>query len=152
MLAVVAVVPALLVCIASVYYYVSFARMIEARLHGERDRVLPRVFARPLELRRGQSLTEPQLIDRLNDIGYTQRSRADRPGEFSIDANSVSVMPRQAGPKAQVVRIVFPKPPPPPKPSGGGRALPEDRTASSDWNSERPPPIESHWTPRCCRR
>ena len=32
--------------------------MIDARLHGERERVLPRVFARPLELRRGQALSE----------------------------------------------------------------------------------------------
>ena len=30
------------------YYYVQFSRIIEARLHGERDRVIPRVFARPL--------------------------------------------------------------------------------------------------------
>jgi penicillin-binding protein 1B len=109
----------LAVCIASVYYYVSFARMIDTRLHGERDRVLPRVFARPLELRRGQSLTEPQLVDRLNDIGYTQRPRAEKPGEFAIDGRNVNVMPRQGGPKAQIVRIVFPTPPPPPKPSGG---------------------------------
>jgi penicillin-binding protein 1B len=122
-LAVMAVVPMLLVSIASVYYYVSFARMIDTRLHGERDRVLPRVFARPLELRRGQSLTEPQLVDRLNDIGYTQRPRAERPGEFAIDGRNVSVMPRQGGPKTQIVRVVFPQPPPPPKPSGG-RARP----------------------------
>jgi penicillin-binding protein 1B len=122
-LAVMAVVPMLVVCIASAYYYVSFARMIETRLHGERDRVLPRVFARPLELRRGQSLTEPQLVDRLNDIGYTQRLRAEKPGEFAIDGRNVSVMPRQGGPKAQIVRIVFPAPPPPSKPSGG-RARP----------------------------
>ena len=32
------------------YYYVQFSRIIEARLHGERDRVIPRVFARPLTL------------------------------------------------------------------------------------------------------
>src|SRR5437868_7015874 len=64
------------------YYYVSFARLIDLRLHGERDTVLPRMFARPLELRRGQSLTDRQLIDRLNDIGYAQRPKVERPGEF----------------------------------------------------------------------
>src|SRR5437870_1949050 len=61
------------------YYYVSFVRLIDGRLHGERDTVLPRVFARPLELRRGQSLTERQLIDRLNDLGYAQRSKLEHP-------------------------------------------------------------------------
>src|SRR6185503_13556083 len=55
------------------YYYNRFARLIDTRLHGERQTVLPRVFARPLELRRGQSLTDRQLIDRLNDLGYAQR-------------------------------------------------------------------------------
>jgi hypothetical protein len=48
LLAVAIAVPAGLLCVATVYYYVGFARLIDARLHGERDRVLPRVFARPL--------------------------------------------------------------------------------------------------------
>ena len=39
-----------IVCMAAGYYAVTFSRMIDARLHGERDRVIPRVFARPLEL------------------------------------------------------------------------------------------------------
>ena len=42
--------------------------------------MLPRVFARPLELRRGQSLTDRQLIDRLNDLGYAQRANAREAG------------------------------------------------------------------------
>ena len=76
--ALVLAVPLVVLCFAAGYYYVTFARLIDARLHGERDRVLPRVFARPLELRRGQSLTERQLVDRLNDLGYAQRARADK--------------------------------------------------------------------------
>jgi hypothetical protein len=43
-------------CALTGYYYVTFSRMIDARLHGERDRVLPRVFARPLEIRRGDNV------------------------------------------------------------------------------------------------
>ena len=39
------------------FYYVQFSRIIEARLHGERDRVIPKVFARPLTLRTGQGLS-----------------------------------------------------------------------------------------------
>jgi penicillin-binding protein 1B len=93
------------------YYYVSFARLIDARLHGERDRVLPRVFARPLELRRGQSLTEAQLVDRLNDIGYTQRSRADKAGEFVVGGGTVTIMPRAADLQGQRVRVGFQRPP-----------------------------------------
>ena len=67
-------VPFVVLCGVLGYYYVSFARIIDARLHGERDTVFPRVLARPLEIRRGQSLTDRQLIDRLNDLGYAQRA------------------------------------------------------------------------------
>ena len=75
--------PAAAMCVASVYYYVSFSRLIDQRLHGERDRVLPRIFARPLEIRRGQSMSNRQLIDRLNELGYAQRARAEKPGPTS---------------------------------------------------------------------
>ena len=50
--------------------------------------MFPRVFARPLELRRGQSMTERQLVDRLNELGYAQRGKGGKPGECSDDANS----------------------------------------------------------------
>jgi hypothetical protein len=75
-------IPAVLLCFAAGYYYVRFAHLIDARLAGERDTVLPRVFARPLELRRGQSLTDRQLVDRLNDLGYAQRAVPEKLGEF----------------------------------------------------------------------
>ena len=67
-------------CSSPRYYYVRFAHLIDARLHGERDTVFPRVLARPLELRRGQSLTDRQLIDRLNDLGYAQRDQGREAG------------------------------------------------------------------------
>jgi penicillin-binding protein 1B len=114
-LALVLAIPAVCVAIAGAYYYVSFARVIDARLHGERDRVLPRVFARPFELRRGQSLTERQLVDRLNDLGYSQRGHAERPGEFAVAAGYVAIMPRVPELKGRTVRVVFQRPPPPVK-------------------------------------
>ncbi len=94
--ALVAIIPAAALCFAASYYYVSFARLIDQRLQGERQRVLPRVFARPLELRRGQSLTDRQLVDRLNDLGYAQRASADKPGEFVVESGVVSIRPRPA--------------------------------------------------------
>ena len=83
-------VPTVILCFAATYYAVSFGRLIDARLHGERDTTLPRVFARPLELRRGQSLTDRQLIDRLNDLGYAHREHVERPGEFAVGAGAVA--------------------------------------------------------------
>src|SRR5689334_12287018 len=59
-----------------IYLYVSYSRVIDARLHGERERSLPRVYARPLQVRRGETLTEQELVARLNDVGYAQRPTA----------------------------------------------------------------------------
>ena len=87
-----------------------FSRQIEERLHGERERVLPRVFARPLELRRGQSLGAAQVVDRLNDLGYAQRGRIEKAGEFAVGAGAVAVIPRVGNRPGQMVRIVFEQP------------------------------------------
>ncbi len=125
-MAVAIAIPSVVLCVAAGYYYVTFARLIDARLHGERDRVLPRVYARPLELRRGQSMTNRQLIDRLNDLGYAQRATVEKPGEFAIADGAVSIRPRSTELKGQIVHVLFQKPAPavrtaarraPPKPA-----------------------------------
>jgi penicillin-binding protein 1B len=113
-------------CVATTYYYVGFSRLIDQRLHGERDRVLPRVFARPLEIRRGQSMSNRQLIDRLNELGYAQRSAVEKPGEFTDTGAVVSIMPRGPEAKGGVVRIGF-----------------EQRPASTR-NPKRPPRVSDH--------
>ena len=114
-------IPVVVLCGALGYYYVSFARLLDARLHGERNTVFPRIFARPLELHPGQSLTEVELVDRLNDLGYAERAKPDKPGEFARATNAVSILPRGAEFKGQPVRVVFPKAP---LPSKAKRATP----------------------------
>ena len=76
------------------YNYARFSSLIDARLHGQRERVLPRVYGRPMELRRGQALSERQLVDRLNDLGYAERPRPEKPGEFTVADNTVTLRPR----------------------------------------------------------
>jgi len=107
-----AAIPIVLLFFTLGYYYVSFGRLLDARLHGERDTVFPRVLARPLEIRRGQSLTDRQLIDRLNDLGYAQRASIEKAGEFALGKGSVSIQPRGSELKGQVVRVIFQKPVP----------------------------------------
>ena len=110
---------------AAVYYYVSFARIIDTQLHGEREKVLPRVLARPLELHRGQSLTERQLIDRLNDLGYAQRAKAEKAGEFAVINGGIAIMPRVPELRGQIVSVEFVKPAPAVPPKGpAARAKP----------------------------
>src|SRR5215467_16399945 len=86
------------------YYYVSFSRLIDESLHGERDKTFPQVFARPLEIYRGQSLTNQQLVDRLNDLGYSQRPKPEKSGEFSVSGGTVSIVPRPPEFKPKALR------------------------------------------------
>jgi len=97
------------------YLYVSYGRIIDARLHGERDRAVPRVFARPLTLQTGQSLTQSELIARLNDVGYAQRARVERAGDFAIDRSNIVLLSRGGDQTGKIVTVSFPEPPPPPK-------------------------------------
>lgn len=121
------------VCLSAVlgYYYVWFARQIDARLHGERDRVLPRVFARPFELRKGLALTDRHLIDRLNDLGYAQRARVEQPGEFAIGRGGVVVLiPRNGEAAGRTLRVIFHVPAP--RARRPGAPLPPPAPAGSD--------------------
>src|SRR5207237_467488 len=89
------------------YFYITFSRMIDARMHGEFQRADPRIFARPFALRRGQRITQQQTIDRLNELGYAQRARAQMPGEFAIGRDALAVVPRAGDRRGQTVRLVY---------------------------------------------
>jgi penicillin-binding protein 1B len=117
-----------IVCLATGYYYTSLSRMIDARLHGERDRVLPRVFARPLEIRRGEGLSEKELIDRLNDLGYAQRTQVQNAGEFAVIGGQVTMIPHTGTEAGKIVTVGFQRPIPPRR---AGRPLPAAATLST---------------------
>ncbi|MGH9410565.1 MAG: hypothetical protein ACRD1V_14045, partial [Vicinamibacterales bacterium] len=93
------------------YYYVVFSRMIDARLSGELQRADPRIFARPFSVQRGERLSLAQMIDRLNELGYTERAPAEHPGEFAIGRNALAVIPRGGDHAGRTVRFVFSPPP-----------------------------------------
>ncbi len=99
--------PLLVLCGVLGYYYVSFSRMIDARMHGQMQRVDPRVFARPFELHRGQALTPRQLVDRLNDLGYSNRPHANTGGEFTVGQDALLIVPRDGTLAGRQVRIAF---------------------------------------------
>jgi penicillin-binding protein 1B len=102
------------------YFYFSYADQIEQRLHGERERTLPRVYGRAVELRRGQMLSVEDLVSRLNDLGYAQRQQIDGAGQFTIARTSVTISPREGPLVDRSVRLVFPTP----RPVKSGRGAP----------------------------
>ena len=129
-------VPFLIGALAVSYYYIQFSRMIDARMHGEFQRTEPRIFARPLTIRRGQRITLAQTIDRLNDLGYAQRASVAQPGEFAIGRDALAMIPRSGDQQGKTVRLVYapvtvrppPRPGQPPRPDAldgrtGGGAL-----------------------------
>ncbi len=95
------------------YYYVRFSRIVDVRLHGEQARVFPHVYARPMEIRRGQAVTQAQLVDRLNDLGYAERPQAAQAGEFGVAREVVTIIPRGGSAEGHAVRAVFHVPPRP---------------------------------------
>ena len=112
-------VPLLIFAAGVAYYYVVFSRMIDARMHGEFQRTDPRIFARPLTVRRGQRVTQQQMVDRLNDLGYAQRSPVEQPGQFAIGRDALAVIPRSGDRPGQTIRFIFA----PTTPKGGGGGL-----------------------------
>ena len=112
-------VPFVLGCLIVTYFYISFSRIIDARMHGEFQRTDPRIFARPLSIRRGHRVTLPQMVDRLNDLGYAQRSPVEQPGQFAIGRDALAVIPRAGDRAGQTIRFVFS----PTTPKGGGGGL-----------------------------
>jgi penicillin-binding protein 1B len=104
------VIPSLVFFAVVIYFYIGFSRLIDARMHGEFQRTDPRIFARPLAIRRSQRVTEPQMIDRLNDMGYAQRTAAEHPGEFAIGRDALVVIPRGGDRIGETLRFTFAPP------------------------------------------
>ena len=102
--------PLLLIVSVLGYYYVTLSRVIEARLHGEVERSWPRIYARPLELRTGLSLTDQGLLDRLNDLGYAGRPQITEPGQFAVGRNAVELSIRGGKQDGVVVKVIFGSP------------------------------------------
>jgi penicillin-binding protein 1B len=103
-------VPTVIVGSIVTYYYISFSRVIDARMHGEFQRTDPRIFARPLRIRRGQRVTQQQMNDQLNDLGYAHRQAVERPGEFAIGRDALVVIPRGGDRIGVTVRFAFAAP------------------------------------------
>ncbi|MEO7190702.1 MAG: PBP1A family penicillin-binding protein [Vicinamibacterales bacterium] len=97
----------LLMIAATVYFWISYGRIIDRKLAGE-QRPVPRIFGRPLEVATGQGISPTQLIQHLNDVGYAERPKAQAPGEFSLTGTTLRLVTRApARGKAETVQIDF---------------------------------------------
>ena len=83
---------ALVALVTAAVFWQSYGRIIDAKLGDSRE--MPRIYGRPFELAPGRGLSSAQLVQRLNDVGYTERETVDGPGEFAIRDNAVTVWVR----------------------------------------------------------
>ncbi len=94
----------------TVYYWIVVARMIDKRLGGGEDRPMPRIFGRAFEITPGQTLSVAELRSRLNNVGYSERPKAEQPGEFTTSATTLQMMTKaEGGTKPELVKIDFSK-------------------------------------------
>ncbi|MGE3843077.1 MAG: transglycosylase domain-containing protein, partial [Vicinamibacterales bacterium] len=91
------------------YAYVELSQIIDSRLQDGLIRPQPRIFARPFELRRGLAITTGELVERLNDLGYTQRPHVERPGEFAVGELAFAIGVRGGTADGRIVRAIFRK-------------------------------------------
>ena len=96
-------IPGVILFFTVVYYWVSYGRLIDAKLGGE-QRPAPRIFGRSFEIRPGRAVTYDQLRHRLNEVGYAEREKAEKPGEFSVASGYVLIAPRTA--EKERVRLI----------------------------------------------
>ena len=100
-------VPAVAILATAVYFWISYGRLIDSRFAGE-QRPVARVFGRPFEITVGRGMSPVQLALRLNDIGYSERARADEPGEFAVAGHVLTLHTRPGtDAPAQVLRLEF---------------------------------------------
>src|SRR5436190_24385093 len=89
------------------YLWISYGHMIDERLNLE-SQPIPRIFGRPFEIQPGRPLSQAQLVQRLNDVGYAQRPKATLPGEFSLTPGSVLLVTRPTGKEEpRIIKVDF---------------------------------------------
>ena len=97
------------VCVAAGfgYLYLSSARLIEQRMRDASERTPARVFARPMQLRHGQTMGHQELVERLNELGYARRERVDAPGQFAVGQLTVALQPREGEVAGRTLTVGF---------------------------------------------
>jgi penicillin-binding protein 1B len=105
LLTAVAVIPVFVAAAWAGFDYGRYSVVVDARLHGERLRTIPRVYGRPLTLRPGLTLSPDDVVQRLNDLGYTARETPSAGGEFAAAADHVLVVPRGGRHAGTTVRL-----------------------------------------------
>ena len=77
------------------YFYITYQPMVEARLKEPLFATTAKIYAAPREVRPGQHLTLPGIVNELRQAGYTEdgASNTSPVGTFTLGPNYVNVRP-----------------------------------------------------------
>lgn len=78
------------------YYYISFGRMIDARLSGQIFQNTSRVYAEPEKIFAGQAMKPGDLETYLVRAGYSEAALPDGVGQFRVSGKAVDIRPAKA--------------------------------------------------------
>ena len=86
---------ALLALVAAIILVAVLDRRVTQQFEGRRWTLPARVYAQPLELYAGQSLSAARFAQELERLGYIPQTPVDRPGTFRRKGDSVDVYVRE---------------------------------------------------------
>ncbi len=92
---------------AALLAYRTLSRQLDARLSAGLAPPAAMVFGTPLELVPGLGLDPAGLADRLDELGYARRDLPRRAGEYALEPDSLTLIPREGPQEGRLARIRF---------------------------------------------
>jgi len=75
------------------YYWISYGRMIDARLSGHIQQTTARIYAAPMRISTGQALSVGELTNRLQRSGYSELNVEGTPGRYVLHGSEIEIRP-----------------------------------------------------------
>ena len=92
---------------AAVLAHRILSSQLDARLASGLTPPAAMVFGAPLELRPGLGLDRTGLADRLGELGYARRDQARRAGEYAVEPDALTLIPREGPQEGRLARVRF---------------------------------------------
>jgi penicillin-binding protein 1B len=75
------------------YYWIAYGRMIDLRLSGHIQQTTARIYAAPLRIYTGETITSADLANRLERAGYSELDISGTPGRYVLHGNEIEIRP-----------------------------------------------------------
>ena len=92
---------------AGLLAYRTLSRQLDARLAAGLTPPAAMVFGTPLELVPGLGLEPTGLADRLDELAYARRDKARQAGEYALEPDALTLIPREGTREGRLARVRF---------------------------------------------